>query len=185
MTASTSSTPPSSAPTKAGWSVARWSLLLLGLIGAAGIAAALFSQYVLDMAPCTLCYWQRYPYYAAMVAVPLALMPLPRPVHGGLALLTGLLIAGSGVIGLYHGGVEQGWFEGPSGCSSTLPMGLSPDELLEAIRNKPLVRCDEPAELAFGVSMPWWNAAYAFGAVILSPVVATVLIRLRKAPSDA
>ena len=55
-------------------------------------------------------------------------------------LLTGLAalaIAVSGAIGVFHAGVEYGWWEGLTRCASGGPMTL------EDIMSVPLVRCDE------------------------------------------
>ena len=84
------------------------------LIAAGGSAAmmigALGFQYIGEMPPCKLCYWQRYPHIAAIVVGILALFIAGRavPLLGALAALT------TAAIGGYHTGVERGWWEGPT-----------------------------------------------------------------------
>ena len=57
------------------------------------------------------------------------------------------------MIGAFHAGVEYGWWEGPTACSST-KLG---DDPLAAIMNAPLIRCDTPAWTMFGVSLAGYN----------------------------
>ena len=127
------------------------------LLAAAGSLALMLGawgfQYLGEMPPCKLCYWQRYPHYAAMGLGVAAL------VLGGalLALLGALAALTTAGIGAYHTGVERGWWEGPSSCTSSGTSGLSADELFDQIMAAPLVRCDEVPWEMFGLSMASWN----------------------------
>lgn len=132
---------------------------LLALSGSAGLLlAALAFQYIGGMAPCALCIWQRWPHVLALVAgVGLVL-------RGPWAVLGALGAAGSGVIGVYHTGVERRWWDGPSSCTSGGDMsGLSAQELLDQIMAAPVVRCDEVPWELLGLSMASWNALLSFG----------------------
>lgn len=127
------------------------------LLAAGGSAAlmlgALGFQYIGEMPPCKLCYWQRYPHIAAIALGVLALLWAPRalPLLGALAALT---TAG---IGAYHTGVERGWWEGPSTCTSGSVSGISAEDLMAQIMAAPLVRCDEVPWELFTLSMASWN----------------------------
>ncbi|MGR3759486.1 disulfide bond formation protein B [Roseobacteraceae bacterium NS-SX3] len=131
---------------------------LLVLAAAGGSAALLLAafgfQYLGDMAPCKLCIWQRYPHGAAVGIGALALV-VSGPALPWLGALAALATAG---VGGYHTGVERGWWEGPSTCTSGPIGGLSPDQLMEQIMAAPLVRCDEVPWELFGLSMASWNA---------------------------
>ena len=70
-------------------------------------------------------------------------------------------------IGFFHAGVEQGWWEGPSTCTSGDIGGLSTEELMNQIMAAPLVRCDEIPWEMFGLSMAGWNAAISAVLVLL------------------
>ncbi len=140
---------------------------LLILIASAGSAAMLLGafgfQYIGDMAPCKLCLWQRWPHAAAVLIGALALLPRGPllPLLGALAALT---TAG---IGLYHTGVERGWWEGPTTCTSGPVGGLTPEQLMEQIMSAPLVRCDEVPWEMFTLSMASWNAIASLGFALI------------------
>lgn len=132
-------------------------IILAGAGSLAMLLGAWGFQYIGGLAPCQMCYWQRWPHMAA-VAIAAAALAVPGtpariwPVLGALAALT---TAG---LGLYHAGVEQNWWSGPATCSAGDVGGLSPEELLNQIMNAPLVRCDEIAWSMLGLSMAAWNA---------------------------
>src|SRR3546814_3765868 len=73
------------------------------------LGGALLSQYVGELSPCEMCYWQRWPHAAAIAFALLAV--LFRGGLGGrlLLILAALAIAVSGGIGIFHAGVEYGW----------------------------------------------------------------------------
>ncbi|MDC0656634.1 disulfide bond formation protein B [Leisingera sp. SS27] len=140
---------------------------LLIVLAAGGSAALLLGalgfQYIGEMAPCKLCYWQRYPHAAAAGIGVLALI-IPGAVLPYLGALAALATSG---VGAYHTGVERGWWEGPSTCTSGPIGGLSPDQLMDQIMAAPLVRCDEVPWEMLSLSMASWNAIASFGLALL------------------
>lgn len=139
----------------------------LGLLG-----GALLSQHVGGLHPCEMCYWQRWPHEAAIGLALGAL--LFRAESRGAVLLTSLAalgIAVSGAIGVFHAGVEYGWWEGLTTCTAS--GGLTLDELI----NVPLVRCDEVQWSLLGISMAGWNALLSLGGAAL---VFVLLARARR-----
>ncbi|WP_209426615.1 disulfide bond formation protein B [Pararhodobacter sp. SW119] len=138
----------------------RTTLALAAALGSAFLLiAALVFQYGFGMAPCALCIWQRWPHLAAVVLGGLALAAPALPV-----LLAGAAAAAtSGGIGVYHTGVERGWFDGPSACSGGGGVtGQSIDDLLNFEQSFQVVRCDEVPWEMLGLSMASWNAAASF-----------------------
>ncbi|MEO0830271.1 MAG: disulfide bond formation protein B [Pseudomonadota bacterium] len=115
-------------------------------------------QYIGGLAPCKMCYWQRWPHIAAIVIGILAFAGRIRwvPLLGGLSALT---TAG---IGIYHTGVERRWWEGPSSCSGTNQLeGLSGADLLSTEGVGTIVMCDQVAWEMAGLSMASWNAVFS------------------------
>tara|TARA_R110000751_G_scaffold155100_2_gene260237 strand:- start:2186 stop:2686 length:501 start_codon:yes stop_codon:yes gene_type:complete len=129
----------------------------LAAAGSAGLLAGAFLfQHVGGLPPCEMCIWQRWPHALAIVLGALLLVPVLRGLRairaaGALAMLLGAGVA------LMHTGVERGWWEGPTECSSSVGAGMSTDDLLAAIHNAPLVRCDDVAWSLMGLSMASWN----------------------------
>ncbi|QJF51390.1 disulfide bond formation protein B [Roseobacter ponti] len=127
------------------------------------IAGALAFQYIGGLPPCKMCYWQRYPHIIAIGigALALALSNRALMMAGALAALT------TSAIGLYHAGVEKGFWEGPTTCTSQPIGGLTTDELFDQIMSAPVVRCDEIPWEMLGLSMAAWNGVLSFGLFIL------------------
>lgn len=130
---------------------------MLMLLAAGGSLAlmlgALAFQHIGGLPPCKLCIWQRYPHVAAIVIGAVAL----RFGNAALAWLGAAAAFATAAVGGYHTGVERGWWEGPTTCTSGPIGGLSTDELLDQIMSAPLVRCDEVPWDMFGLSMASWN----------------------------
>jgi len=139
-------------------------LLLLG--------GAYVSQYGFGLYPCQMCWWQRYPHFAALVLGAIALL---RPPGRAATALAGLAIGISGLIGAFHAGVEYGWWQGLTACSTTAEAGVDP---MKAIWAAPLVRCDVAPWSLFGISLAGWNFLFS-GAAALAIFV--LLKRDRKA----
>lgn len=129
----------------------------LVIIAAGGSLAlllgALAFQHLGGLAPCPMCIWQRWPHGAAIVIGLLALWFPGR----GLPFLGALAALASAGIGAYHTGVERGWWQGPTTCTSSSPSDVSADALFDQIMNAPLVRCDEVPWEMLGLSMASWN----------------------------
>ena len=119
------------------------------------LGGALFSQYVGGLYPCEMCYWQRWPHGAAIV---LAIGAFIRPAMARpLVLLAALTILISGAIGVFHAGVEAGWWEGITVCTTNGATSL------EEILKVPLVRCDQVQWAFLGLSLAAWNAILSIG----------------------
>ena len=132
---------------------------LLALLVPAGLlGGALFSQYVGGLYPCEMCHWQRWPHAAAiLLALGAIFSPLDAPRTRLLTLLAALAVAISGAIGAFHAGVELGWWEGITQCTTTGATSL------EDIMKVPLVRCDQVQWAFLGISMAGWNAIFSLG----------------------
>ena len=142
------------------------SLATLGSIALFG--GALAFQYIGHLNPCHLCLIERWPHRVAIAIGILALI-LPMPAaRRGLAGLGALTMLVSGGLGLYHAGVEQHWWPGPTTCTSSGNVaGMSTDALLNQILAAPVAHCDQVAWEMFGLSMAGWN-------MVLSLVLALI-----------
>ena len=145
----------------------------LGLLAALGSGAllggALYFQYVVGLAPCEMCHWQRWPHIAAIAAGLLAVASFAWPrlaLVFALTAITALVVTSA--LGVFHVGVEYHWWTGPQACSGNIPRGLSPEQLKKYLFGAKMVRCDETVWSLWGLSMAGWNA-------LLSAVLAFVL----------
>lgn len=138
-------------------------------VPAALLGGAWYSQLWGGLAPCEMCHWQRWPHYAALALTLLALLVRAHAARRALVTLAALSIALSGAIGIFHAGVEYGWWDGLTRC--TAPAGGS----MADIMNAPLTRCDVAAWEMFGVSLAGYNAIVSLGAAGL------ILMLLRRA----
>ncbi|QIE53985.1 disulfide bond formation protein B [Pikeienuella piscinae] len=144
-------------------------LPILAFLGpAAVLGAALFSQHVGGLLPCHMCIWQRWPHGVAMALALIAVLAGPGRAGGALLLLGAVsLVIGSG-LGVFHAGVELGYWRGPSTCTGAPVADLSPAELVEQLMQAPLIRCDDIAWSFLGVSMAGWNAVLSAGLAALT-----------------
>ncbi len=124
------------------------------------LAGAYLSQYGFGLYPCEMCWWQRYPHFAAVVLALLSTVAEPKRLWVALAALAMLV---SGLIGGFHAGVEYGWWEGVTGCATTV--GGS-GNALENILAAPLIRCDVAPWDLFGISLAGWNFLISVAAAI-------------------
>ena len=118
------------------------------LLGGAYVAELGFGLY-----PCEMCWWQRYAHFAALPFAAVALAG-PARLRVPATVLAGAAVLASGAIGGFHAGVEYGWWQGLSACTS--PIGSGAD-LLDQIMNAPLQRCDTAPWSLFGISLAGYN----------------------------
>ncbi|MDJ0278869.1 disulfide bond formation protein B [Sphingomonas sp. 2R-10] len=148
--------------------LARWIALLLPLTL---IAGALASQYLGGLYPCEMCHWQRWPHYAAIALAGLSFIVPRTSGKRALVLLAGVAILVSGLIGVFHAGVEYHWWQGVTACANTL--GARGGDLLAAIVAQPVIRCDVPQWTFLGISLAGFNAILSIGGALAVLVLAT------------
>jgi disulfide bond formation protein DsbB len=147
------------------------------IVPAALLAGAFAFEHIGGLYPCEMCWWQRWAHMAALPFALLAWLLGGRLADGGrlLVRLAAAAILASGLIAVYHAGVEADIFEGITQCTS-VQSGGSNAELLAQIMAAPIVRCDEVPWSLWGVSMAGWNA-------ILSLLAALFILWLTLRPT--
>ena len=148
-----------------------WAVLAVAV---ATIGGAFLFEHGFGYVPCKLCLLQRQPYYAAM---PVALFAAIVPADGRQTLpwrrlsltLLALLFVASAALGLYHAGVEWGWWLGPSDCGGgAVPTGRDVADLMKALNGVRVVSCTEAAWRFAGLSLAGWNALISAALATLS-----------------
>ncbi|MCY1665801.1 disulfide bond formation protein B [Rhizobium sp. SL86] len=152
--------------------MAHSAILALGM--AATVGTALGFQHIGGYIPCALCLLQREPYYwgipVALGALATAAFRLPPAVTRGLIAVVGIMMVIGAGMGIYHSGVEWGFWEGPATCSTTANgMTTSAANLLNDLNTIKGPSCTEAALRVLGLSFAGWNviaslalAAFAF-----------------------
>lgn len=140
---------------------------------AALLGGALVSQHVFGLYPCEMCHWQRWPHAAALMFAVLAYAARRGAAETLFLVLAALSIIASGLIGVFHAGVEYGWWEGLTQCSTMPGAGFNMRDIIAT----PLIRCDVAQWTLAGISLAGFNAIFSLlgGLIILS--------WLRKVPS--
>jgi len=137
--------------------------ILALLLPALLLAGAYISELVFGLYPCEMCWWQRWPHFAALVPAALAFVVKNDGTQRVLVSLAAFAIFTSGLIGVYHAGVEYGWWEGVTSCAN----GLAADgDVLDSILNAPLIRCDVAPWTLFGISLAGYNFLLSCGGAI-------------------
>lgn len=121
------------------------------------LGGALVSQYVGKLYPCELCWFQRYPHIAAIVLALLAFTAPRGTTQRVLVGLAGVAILLSGLIGVFHAGVEYHWWQGFTECTSTMTGPVT----IESIMKAPIVRCDVAQWRLGGISLAGFNAVFS------------------------
>ena len=139
------------------------------LISSISLMMALMAQYVFDLEPCILCLYQRVPFYINIALGFIGMITLYKEEwtkHSGLLVFTaGVIFLIGGIIAFYHVGVEQHWWQSHlEGCAANFDASGDPEALLELLKNKPAVRCDEIpwVDPILGLSMAVYNFLMSF-----------------------
>lgn len=143
-------------------------LIALATLGSLALfGGALMFQYIGGLAPCHLCLLQRWPHRIALAIGVLALLVPGVLLQRLLALAGAVTMLVSAGLGIYHAGVEQTWWPGPTTCTAGDISQVSADDLLTQIMNAPVVHCDQIAWSMWGLSMAGWNAAISAVLVVI------------------
>jgi disulfide bond formation protein DsbB len=132
------------------------------MLAVLAIGGAWFSELVLAYVPCKLCLWQRWPYYVGIPLLFASIVALTTAGTGAMravAALACLAFIISFGLGLYHAGVEWGWFAGPSDCGGRIAAGPgSVDDFRKSLEKARIVLCTEAPLRVLGLSFAGWNA---------------------------
>ena len=135
----------------------------MGALGLALIAGALGFQYIVHLAPCEMCHWQRWPLIAAAI-IGLVILPFRKQDARALAMVCIALVAISGGIGLYQAGMQHHILPGPQACTAhryVIGSGAAAPE----------IACDVPTWWFLGLALPEWNAIICLGSALIATLM--------------
>lgn len=129
-------------------------LIILAIFYSSILLSAYFIQYVLNIPPCQLCYYQRYPYYFATIVIILSFFKIINFKQVFIILLLTSFISAS--LSFYHIGVEQSFFNELSSCTSDTKASNT-ENLLKELQKQPVISCKNISFQIFGLSLATIN----------------------------
>lgn len=129
-------------------------LIILAIFYSSILLSAYFIQYVLNIPPCQLCYYQRYPYYFATIVIILSFFKIINFKQVLIILLLTSFISAS--LSFYHIGVEQSFFNELSSCTSDTKASNT-ENLLKELQKQPIISCKNIIFQIFGLSLATIN----------------------------
>lgn len=133
---------------------------LIFLISLSLILVALGYQHFGGLAPCDLCYKQRWVYYITIALMPFALFLYDQGHKDAARYMLFVFAAAffaNMILGIFHAGVEWKFWDGPSGCSDLGQLDATID-LLESLSKEKVVPCTDPQWRLLGISMAGYSA---------------------------
>jgi disulfide bond formation protein DsbB len=134
--------------------------IAVAVLSALGVGSALAIEHIGGILPCPLCLDQRVAYYAAIPLALLAVVFAPRAPVAARLLLAAVALAFvvNAGLGIYHSGIEWGFWPGPDACSGMAPLATNPGALLESLNRPSVIRCDAAALRILGISLAGYSA---------------------------
>ncbi|MHB1103025.1 MAG: disulfide bond formation protein B [Devosia sp.] len=148
-------------------------VLFAFVLGLATILGALGSQYLGGLVPCELCLEQRIPYYwglPLLAAILILWNRLPLIAWFVAMFLAIALFSWGTYLGVYHAGVEWGFWPGPTACTGT-GVGVSFNDL-NNINATRVIPCDQVQFRFLGISLAGYNALISLAIVGLLLIAA-------------
>ncbi|PCI56103.1 MAG: disulfide bond formation protein B [Alphaproteobacteria bacterium] len=162
---------------------------LIALISFASLAAAFIAEGLLELEPCILCIYQRYPFALGLL---LGLIGLALRNNKSVAVaLLGICSINfllNSLIAAYHTGVEQHWWKSAvEGCSVVFLDNSHTKSILENIMSAPMGDCSKIPwqDPILGLSMANYNIALCFGLFIFCIVSAVMVAKSKLLHSEA
>ncbi len=147
------------------------------LVAAAATLVAVWTFEFYGITPCELCHAERYAFYAGAPLAALAAYLASRSMHGAaraLFVLLALVFLANAGLAIYHVGVEQHWWAGPTACTGSLSGPVDVNDLMKSLNATRVVRCDEVQLRILGLSLAGWNAILSAALAIYAGLAATL-----------
>ena len=144
-------------------------LIIIFFIILLSIISALIIEYALGHKPCSLCLYERVPYFLSILL--LIKILLFKKYEKITLFILFLIFTASAVLAFYHFGIEQGFFSESFVCKvGDLSGTLSKEQLLEQL-NKYNISCKEVSFRVLGLSLATINT-------ILSIMLSVIFLKL-------
>ena len=148
-------------------------VVLAGMIVVVG--SALGFEHLGGYAPCALCLEQRNPYYWGIPLLAIGVLSSiggfrwPGYVIRGLLLIGFFCMLATAALGVYHSGVEWGYFDAPLSCGAGLSATSSDaGNLLDSLATAKPPSCADAAGRFLGLSFAGWNVLAAAALALIA-----------------
>ena len=130
--------------------------ILLLLLASFCLFSAYFVEYIIQLAPCPLCIYQRFPYLIFIFVSIIAIVGKEYKACNTYLVITAL---GAIVLAGYHTGIERGIFELSSLCKPLISVtdNISVQDFTKLLYNQKIAMCNKPSLVVFNLSMAEWN----------------------------
>lgn len=144
--------------------------ILLILLSTSGLFFAYFVEYIMHIAPCPLCIYQRFPYLIFIMLAIISLSSIKN--YNNYYIITAICAI---ILSAYHTGIERGIFKLSSFCKPliTINDSLSVSDFKQMLYEQQLGMCNKPALVIFGLSMTEWN-------LLLNIALLIIFIKMKK-----
>ena len=148
---------------------------LLLLLAALATLAGAWTFQELGFKPCELCFLERYAFYAGAPIAALTAWLASRSAHGvarALFVVIALIFLANVGLAVYHVGVEQHWWQGPTACTGSLSGPVDVNDLAKAVNAEPVVPCDVVPLRILGLSLAGWDVVVSAAMAIYAALAA-------------
>ena len=130
--------------------------ILLILLSSFCLVSAYFVEYIMQLAACPLCIYQRFPYLILIVISLIAVTEKNYKPYNNYLLAT---VISAIILASYHTGIERGVFELSSLCKPLISItkDISVHDFTKLLYNQKIAMCNKPALVVFNLSMTEWN----------------------------
>ncbi len=132
--------------------------ILLLLLSSISLAFAYFVEYVMNIAACPLCIYQRFPYliFIILSLISLSSATLKTKSHIKYYIITAFCAI---LLAVYHTGIEREIFQVSSFCKPLVSVtdNISADDFTKMLYNDQIGMCNKPALMILSLSMAEWN----------------------------
>ena len=150
-------------------------LIIIFFIILLSIISALIIEYALGHKPCSLCLYERVPYFLSILL--LIKILLFKKYEKITLFILFLIFTASAVLAFYHFGIEQGFFSESFVCKvGDLSGTLSKEQLLEQL-NKNSISCKDVSFRVLGLSLATINT---ISSIILSVIFLKLYLNYAK-----
>src|SRR6056300_921273 len=127
------------------------------------LISAYFIEYILKVPACTMCIYQRIPYFLSILII--VIFFLKKIDFQKLIIILFLFSLINIGISFYHIGIEQGFFNEISTCKDEINASTTKD-LLNQLKSKGVVSCKEVGFTIFGLSLATINFIVNTGLIL-------------------